>query len=58
MNSHKLSLFNNATLVDHPDMSTREKDDQQVGLPRLRNFVNVYANSRNRNDSVYTQLPY
>ena len=29
-----------------------------LGLPRLRNFVNVYTNSRNRNDSVYTQLPY
>ena len=29
-----------------------------LGLPRLRNFVNVYTISRNRNDSVYTQLPY
>ena len=27
-----------------------------VGLPRLQNFVNVYTNSRNRNDSMYTQL--
>ena len=29
-----------------------------IGLPRLRNFVNVYTNSRNRNDSVYMQSPY
>ena len=29
-----------------------------VGLPRLQNFVNVYTSSRDRNDSVYTQLPY
>ena len=33
-------------------------DDLYVGLPRLRNFVNVFTNSRNRNDCVYTQLSY
>ena len=27
-----------------------------VGLPCLYNFVNVYMNSRNRNDSAYTKL--
>ena len=26
-----------------------------VGLPRLQNFVNVYTNFRNRNNSVHTQ---
>ena len=30
----------------------------QVGLPLLQNFVNVYTNSRNRNNSIYKQLPY
>ena len=34
----------------------------QLGLPRLRNFVNtkfvnVYTSSTNRNDPVYTELP-
>ena len=28
-----------------------------VGLPCLRNLVNVYKSSSNRNDSVYTELP-
>ena len=28
-----------------------------VGLPRLRNLVDVYMSSSNRNDSVYTELP-
>ena len=28
-----------------------------VGLPRLRNLVNVYTSSTNRNDPVYTELP-
>ena len=28
-----------------------------VGLPRLRNLVNVYTSSINRNDTVYTELP-
>ena len=28
-----------------------------VWRPRLQNFVNVYTNSRNRNDSIYTKLP-
>ena len=28
-----------------------------VGLPRLRNLVNVYTSSSNRNGSVYMELP-
>ena len=28
-----------------------------VGLPRLRNLVNVYTSSTNRNDPVYTEHP-
>ena len=28
-----------------------------IGLPRLRNLVNVYTSSTNRNDPVYTELP-
>ena len=28
-----------------------------IGLPRLRNLINVYMSSNNRNDSVYTELP-
>ena len=31
--------------------------DPLVGLPRLRNLVNVYTSSNNRNDSIYTELP-
>ena len=27
-----------------------------VGLPRLQNFVNVYTNFTNQNDSVHTQF--
>ena len=27
-----------------------------IGLPRLQYFVKVCTNSKNRNDSVYTQL--
>ena len=30
---------------------------EEVGLPRLRNLVNVYTSSTNRNDPVYTELP-
>ena len=29
----------------------------KLGLPHLRNSVNVYTSSSNRNDSVYTELP-
>ena len=29
----------------------------QLGLPRLRNLVNVYTSSNNRNYSVYRELP-
>ena len=29
----------------------------RLGLPRLRNLVNVYTSSTNRNDPVYTELP-
>ena len=28
-----------------------------VGLPRLRNLVNVYTSSSKRNNSIYTKLP-
>ena len=28
-----------------------------IGLPRLRNLVNVYTSSNNGNDSVYMELP-
>ena len=28
-----------------------------LGLPRLRNLVNVYTSSTNRNNPVYTKLP-
>ena len=28
-----------------------------VGLPHLRNLVNVYLSSSNRNDSIYTEFP-
>ena len=28
-----------------------------LGLPPLRNVVNVYMSSNNRNDSLYTELP-
>ena len=28
----------------------------QIELTRLQNFVKVYTNSKNRNDSVYTHL--
>ena len=31
--------------------------DSLVGLPILRNLVNVYTRSSNRNNSVYTKLP-
>ena len=28
-----------------------------IGLPHLRNLVNVYTSSNEQNDSVYTELP-
>ena len=31
--------------------------DQGIGLPCLRNLVNVYVSSINGNYSVYTELP-
>ena len=55
-----LSLFSLLNVIQNLIISlpTYPKFCWYVGLPRLRNFVNVYTNSRNRNDSVYTQLPY
>ena len=29
----------------------------ELGLPGLRNLVNIYTSSNNRNDSIYTELP-
>ena len=29
----------------------------ELVLPGLRNLVNVYTSSNNRNDSIYTELP-
>ena len=39
------------------EMDTNPLDYWKIGLPRLRNLVNVYTSFSNRNDSVYTVFP-
>ena len=56
-----LNIASIAQLVERP-LSEQEVVGSNfaaapLGLPRLRNLVNVYTSSNNRNNSVYTELP-
>ena len=49
--------YNSVTIIMYHRQNCwwyQKEDIKELGLPRLRNFVNVYTNSRNWNDSVYT----
>ena len=43
--------------MDENSVDTNQLASSEVGLPRLRNLVNVYRSSSNQKYSLYTNLP-
>ena len=53
---HMVWVIKNTVAMRRSFEHPKYKKWLQIELTRLQNFVKVYTNSKNRNDSVYTHI--